>query len=629
MSEQIKFKLVLDGKEFITTADLSDEAIDRLNASMNRLNTTKKTTISTTDTLVTSLGRMALGYFALERVISGVSQAISHGIEEAVEYDRALASASAAAERYGISQATLLSAVTDLTQDGLLDQAEALQSLRNLLQAGFGLSESVTLLKQFRDLALVNGKGARDLGDSLNLATEAIKNGNARQLTAIGLGAKITQVLKEQGVEEMDLASVRNNAALRLAVMNGVAEEHLIIADKAVERMNDWDVQTGKLSTAYDGLTEAIGKLFTHSEDGVSALKTLTDNLDKLAVVVEKIGSIEIPEWIKFAYKYFTPAGWYVMAFQSSLDSLSETEKDQETRMQIGTRLAQDYYEAHTKGTPVIIDTTEKTKDQSKALQEYLLKLREVIEGEKLRRVPKAGLPPVPIDPDVEREKNAADAKLEIFKAEKEAEQRVEEAAHNQSIQRGQTSLEEEKRMSDAFGNYTANTIESAFLQATERGRMNWRGFINDLIRMLAASGLKQMILALFNISTGGGALGFIGKLFGSAKGTVVNDPMITLVGEDGPEIIAPVPDFNTFVKDIVSAVRGGPLVPMPSTSVINQISQATVDTDRIERAVKVMSLDIRNAIENNRPVFAGDLNDKAVFERQEIESNRRRRISL
>lgn len=399
MSEQIKFKLVLDGKEFITTADLSDEAIDRLNASMNRLNTTKKTTISTTDTLVTSLGRMALGYFALERVISGVSQAISHGIEEAVEYDRALASASAAAERYGISQATLLSAVTDLTQDGLLDQAEALQSLRNLLQAGFGLSESVTLLKQFRDLALVNGKGARDLGDSLNLATEAIKNGNARQLTAIGLGAKITQVIKEQGVEEMDLASVRNNAALRLAVMNGVAEEHLIIVDKAVERMNDWDVQTSQVSVAYDGLTEAIGRLFTKSTGGSSALQTLTSNLDKLAVVVEKIGRIEIPEWIKFAYKYFTPAGW----FQSSLDSLSETEKVQETRMQIGTRLAQAYYEAHKKGNQEIDNTTDKTKDQSKVLQEYLLKLREVIEGEKLRHKKTVVLPPAPVDEEAKR----------------------------------------------------------------------------------------------------------------------------------------------------------------------------------------------------------------------------------
>lgn len=625
MSEQIKFKLVLDGKEFITTADLSDEAIDRLNASMNRLNTTKKTTISTTDTLVTSLGRMALGYFALERVISGVSQAISHGIEEAVEYDRALASASAAAERYGISQATLLSAVTDLTQDGLLDQAEALQSLRNLLQAGFGLSESVTLLKQFRDLALVNGKGARDLGDSLNLATEAIKNGNARQLTAIGLGAKITQVIKEQGVEEMDLASVRNNAALRLAVMNGVAEEHLIIVDKAVERMNDWDVQTSQVSVAYDGLTEAIGRLFTKSTGGSSALQTLTSNLDKLAVVVEKIGRIEIPEWIKFAYKYFTPAGW----FQSSLDSLSETEKVQETRMQIGTRLAQAYYEAHKKGNQEIDNTTDKTKDQSKVLQEYLLKLREVIEGEKLRHKKTVVLPPAPVDEEAKREKDAADAKLEIFKSEKEAEQRIEEATYVQRVQAGQTALEEEKKMSDALGNYAANTIESAFLQATERGRMNWRGFINDLMRQLVASGLKQMILSLFNVSTGSGGLGIIGKIFGSARGTVVDEPIVTLVGEEGPEIIAPVPDFNTFVKDIVSAVRGGPLVPMPSTSVINQISQATVDTDRIERAVKVMSIDIRNAIENNRPVFAGDLKDATLFDRQEVEINRRIKLNL
>lgn len=271
--------------------------------------------------------------------------------------------------------------------------------------------------------------------------------------------------------------------------------------------------------------------------------------------------------------------------------------------------------------TTTTTTTTTEARDAKTVLTEYIAKLREVIELEKTRRVPKAKLPPAPIDQDAEREKKAADTRLDIFKAEKEAEQRVEQAAYAQRIQAGQTALEEEKKMSDALGNYTANTIESAFLQATERGRMNWRGFINDLMRQLVASGLKQMILSLFNVTGGGGlGLGIIGKIFGSARGTVVDEPTVTVVGEEGPEIIAPVPDFNTFVKDIVSAARVGSLVPLPSTNVFNQISPATVDTERIERAVKVMSLDIRSAIENNRPVFAGDLNDETLLKRQNIE---------
>lgn len=290
-----------------------------------------------------------------------------------------------------------------------------------------------------------------------------------------------------------------------------------------------------------------------------------------------------------------------------------------------------------TETTTTTTVTAGEARDAKTVLKEYIEKLKEVIYLEKLRHPKKVELPPVPVDQEAEREKKAADARLEIFKAEKEAEQRIAQASYTKTVQDGQTALEDQKQMTDQFGNFTANTIESAFMQATERGRMNWRAFLNDLVRMLAASALKQMILSIFNIGTGGtagGIGGFLGKLFGSARGTVVDEPMVTLVGEEGPEIIAPVPDFNTFVKDIVKAVRQPPSSIYQGIAdraranqgayaqVVNVIDRTAlapspVSNDSVVMAIKKMSIDMKHAIENNRPMFEGDFNDETLIRRQ------------
>lgn len=65
-----------------------------------------------------------------------------------------------------------------LASDGLMSVGEAAAGLKNLLAAGFGLDQAITLMGRFKDSAAFGRQGALDFGQAIVGATEGIKNGN-------------------------------------------------------------------------------------------------------------------------------------------------------------------------------------------------------------------------------------------------------------------------------------------------------------------------------------------------------------------------------------------------------------------------------------------------------------------
>jgi hypothetical protein len=89
----------------------------------------------------------------------------------------------------------------------------------------------------------------------------------------------------------------------------------------------------------------------------------------------------------------------------------------------------------------------------------------------------------------------------------------------------------------DGFSNAIANALVT--------GKLNFRGFLQDILREIAASQVKKALAGLFSTAAGGaggGFFGFLGGLFGGGKadGGPVRSGTTYLVGERGPELFRP-----------------------------------------------------------------------------------------
>lgn len=626
MDNTITFTLELDGKQYLATAKLADDASKRLGDTLGGVNKKAGEGVGALNGLATQVGKLALSYVSLNAILQAVSATMRTAIDEAIEYERSLSSATAAANRAGISQQNLLDAVDELG-GGLLDEADSLNALKDLLSAGFGLREAITLTKQFADIALVNAENNMSVADNVKAATEAIKNGNARQLTSIGLGAKITTVLKEQGVEEMNLANVRNNASLRLAILKGISEEYLAVQDRVDERLQDIDTKTQQLSLAYKNFAEELGK-------GTSALGERTGVLDILAESFNKLAD---------ALNYLRTSGdlsnWSVKMWVPALREVS-TESDAVTKWIGRIQAAQEELRK--------VQSAKHT-DRMKELQAEKVALKLVTDGIEEEMKWFAAWKEK-LEETVEVHKEGRDAILEsIDTLDKLADEQprlgeeevdlsegpdltgLDEAA-DRRLQKESDTNEQIKDQSKQTAQSVSNTVADAFMYGTQRGKKHWDQFLNDLVRSLVASGIRNMILSLFNIGTGGaaGGGGILGKLLGLAGGGVVDEPTLALIGEENkPEIVAPQQDFLSFASGLADAIRGqtirNTINAIASSPVVRVQGQSeTIRTTPSEtvvvHAIRRMEFTIQEAIRQNRPVFSGDLNDETLLKRQKIE---------
>lgn len=624
MDNTITFTLELDGKQYLATARLADDAAKGLDKSIGGVNKKAGEGVGALNGLAAQVGKLALSYVSLNAVLQVMSATMRTAMEEAIEYERSLSSATAAANRAGISQQVLLDAVDELG-GGLLDEADSLNALKDLLSAGFGMREAITLTKQFSDIALVNAENNVSVAENVKAATEAIKNGNARQLTAIGLGAKITTVLKEQGVEEMNLANVRNNASLRLAFLKGITEEYLAVQDRVEERLKDIDTNSQLVSLAYKNFAEELGK-------GTSALGERTGILDGLVTGFNKLAD---------ALNYLRTSGdlsnWTVKMWVPSLREVS-TESDAVTKWIQRIQAAQEELRK--------VQSAKHT-DRMKELESEKIALKLVTDGieeemkwfaawkeklEETAEVHKEGRDAI-LESIQALDDAAADSRMALGEEEVTLEEgpdltALDEAAEHRK-QKEIDANEQVKDHSRQTAQYVSNVVGDAWMYGTQRGKKHWDQFLNYLIRSLVASGLKQMILSLFNIGTGGGG-SVIGKILGLAGGAVIDEPTLAVIGEENkPEIVAPQQDFLSFASGLAEAIRGqtirntinaiasSPIVRVQGTHATP--GAASPDAGVIH-AIRRMEFTLQEAIRKNRPVFAGDLNDETLLKRQNIE---------
>lgn len=112
-----------------------------------------------------------------------------------------------------------------LSSDGLLPLADAATGLKNLLAAGYGLPEAITLMERFKESAAFGRQGALSFGEAIRGATEGIKNGNSILVDNAGVTKNLSVILEEAGFSAQDLMKASTDVGVRMAIFNGIIRE--------------------------------------------------------------------------------------------------------------------------------------------------------------------------------------------------------------------------------------------------------------------------------------------------------------------------------------------------------------------------------------------------------------------
>lgn len=167
---------------------------------------------------------VAVGMLA-ERMARGLVGAFQESIQAANKLDSGLIGLSATASAFKQDAGKATDAAKDLAADGLMSVGDSAAGLKNLLAAGFGLPEAVTLMNRFKDSAAFGRQGALAFGESIVGATEGIKNGNSALVDNAGVTKNLSVILQEAGLSANDLQKASSDVNVRMAIFNGILRE--------------------------------------------------------------------------------------------------------------------------------------------------------------------------------------------------------------------------------------------------------------------------------------------------------------------------------------------------------------------------------------------------------------------
>lgn len=177
----------------------------------------------TTGTAAIATG-VVIGQLA-DRLATGLVSAFNSTIAAANRLDAGLIGLRSVATAFRQDAGLAEQAAKDLAKDGLLSVGDAATGLKNLLGAGFGLPEAVTLMGRFKDSAAFGRQGALDFGQAIVGATEGIKNGNSALVDNAGVTKDLSVILTEAGLSASDLGRAQSDLGVRTAIYNGILKE--------------------------------------------------------------------------------------------------------------------------------------------------------------------------------------------------------------------------------------------------------------------------------------------------------------------------------------------------------------------------------------------------------------------
>jgi hypothetical protein len=162
--------------------------------------------------------------------------------------------------RMTVDAETAKKAAIELTEDGLMGVDDAATGLKNLLLAGFGLKESVKMMKAFKDSAAFGRQGALSFGDAIRSATEGIKNENSILVDNAGITKNLSIMHKDYAASIGKTVGKLTEVEKRTAVYNGILEESTAMQGDAERMTKTYQGSVASLNNSMFMLYKSIGE---------------------------------------------------------------------------------------------------------------------------------------------------------------------------------------------------------------------------------------------------------------------------------------------------------------------------------------------------------------------------------
>ena len=386
----------------VTDITFKDEATPTLKKVNGELSRFSKSGTADIKKVETSFGLLSEASLAMKvAVVAAVAtvgykikQFFSASVKESVKLENALIGLSTIAKAFGQDVDATTQAVKDLTNDGLLPMADASTALKNLLQAGFGLEQSIELIKGFKDAAAFGRQSALSFGEAITSATEGIKNQNSILVDNAGVTKNISVILKEAGYSMQDLSDKTKGANARLALYNGLLGEMAPMQGDAARLTETFSGKLAELDfkltlikqTVGDELTPELAKLIDEIKNNSEAIADFAGAAGTTAVVALRLlnGVLKTTDTLLnhlTARIRATAAGWKMFldtgsiieadnAYKSMYEAVITNLDDVNPKLEENNKLQKESVKIIEKQTEVRIKNKQATEEETKAQKE-------------------------------------------------------------------------------------------------------------------------------------------------------------------------------------------------------------------------------------------------------------------
>lgn len=241
----------------------------------------------------------ALAQRAFQAFLGFSKQFVTDSVRLAQELQNALLAISSIAAFRGIDPQAAQEAVRGLrlVHAGIITVGDAATGLKNLLQAGFGLEQSITLLERFSDTAAFGKQAALSYGEAIRSATEGIKNQNSILVDNAGITKNIEVILRERGHTIQDLSDKVKGLSAREALYSGLLAESQAQLGDADKLTRTYTGAIAAEDTAYQNVQRTIGGVIISNAEWIESTKLVAEQLNNQADALKNSDS----ETAKFA----------------------------------------------------------------------------------------------------------------------------------------------------------------------------------------------------------------------------------------------------------------------------------------------------------------------------------------
>lgn len=275
-------------------ADQAKQALNdwqsKLDSSMADSEKSTKSLSNGFDDLASSIASLATAGVAF----AGLTSAIGNVTDAYNSYQAAMNGIRAVARATGNDVTESMSAIKEVTANGLVSQEDAAAAMKNLQLYGYSVQEATQMIKTMTDAAVYNRQANYStVSEAVRVTTEGIRMENSVLSDASGVTKNIAKMHEEYAKQLGTTTDKLTDAQKAQAVYNGYMQEGGIFFGNAEEYTKTLAGAQQQLSTAVTQVKQVLGSMFDSFAPIISGIATwVSENQTLVAWLATTIGLI-------------------------------------------------------------------------------------------------------------------------------------------------------------------------------------------------------------------------------------------------------------------------------------------------------------------------------------------------